>query len=153
MILLLVTSVLFTGQSLAVLPPIAKVCRIYVGSTGPKAQIQKLDDGLVTVGGHSNSGRIWKLFGGAFEVRTDGFSLGPDGYVTEGIAIETTKPTLGPEVDLTWVGMIRLWMPRQLIQKLSAQLLPPKRNGGSWEWGQSGYTEPQFRNGQNPFQT
>ncbi len=103
------------------------------------------------MGGHSNSGHDWMFANGEITVRTDGFAISPNGYVVEGLEVETSSPQKTSGKDLSWMGTVQLGMPSTLVRTLTKHLPPPKVVESSWTWTQRGYAEPQHKNGGDPY--
>lgn len=75
------------------------------------------------IGGHPNSGRLWRVKGTNWTVHTDGFQYSGRGLVVDGIELSAQRPqpgvpfANGEKKDFAWLGGLVPGMSRQEVAK------------------------------------
>ena len=91
-----------------------------------------MGEGLSVTGGHPNSGRVWRVRGTPWVVRTDGFEYSNRGLVVDTFEICEGTPAvrdapcakLDPE-QFAWLGLVTPGLTRsQLLEILKRERLP-----------------------------
>jgi hypothetical protein len=114
------------------IPKIAHIGKVQIGYFTQEELALKWGEGKTIVGGHPNSGRVWRIAGTRWRVNTDGFDYSERGLVVDQFTLGTDSDPSGdiPYAKLSrseffWLGEISLGMSRtKVLQILKRRSLP-----------------------------
>ena len=121
-LLLLVTQIAPAGAAESAppgtsIPAIAGIAKIKIGYSIQQDIDAQWGEGKTIIGGHPNSGRLWRVKGTPWVIHTDGFEYSKRGLVIDSVEIyEERKPGKGVPYarlavrDLAWLGEVSLGM-------------------------------------------
>lgn len=132
-----------TGHSI---PAIAEIAKIKVGFSTQQDLASQWGEGKPVTGGHPNSGRLWRVKGTPWVLRTDGFEYSKRGLVMDSLEIsEDQKPGNGIPYarlnasDLAWLGEISLGTPQgKVMEVLKRKGLPFTQTASGCETAATG---------------
>ena len=130
------------------IPGIAKIGRMRVGYSSQEDVARKLGEGKTLIGGHPNSGRVWRIRGTSWRLNTDGFDYSERGLVIDQLSLGTCtdQPDDIPYTKLTkkdfcWTGGITLGMSRaRVLEILKRSSLPVTSTKEGWKIGERGFS-------------
>ena len=119
------------------IPEIARIGGVQIGYSTQEDLAGKWGKGKTLVGGHSNSGRLWRIKGTHWRVNTDGFDYSERGLVVDGLSLDTypDAPDDIPyaklsKADFSWLGGILPGMSRtkvlQILKRRSLRVTSTK---------------------------
>jgi hypothetical protein len=107
------------------IPRIANLGQVQIGSSTQEDLAQRWGEGKVVVGGHPNSGRIWRVKDSPWAVHTDGFEYSKRGLVVDALEINEAmgRDAGAPEARLgraefAWLSAIELGMKRDQVKSI-----------------------------------
>jgi len=114
------------------IPAIATIGKIQIGYSTQKDIDAQWGEGKTIIGGHPNSGRLWRVKGTPWIIHTDGFEYSKRGLVVDSLEIDQErKPGKGVPYarltasDLAWLGEVSLGMSKdKMIEVLKRKGLP-----------------------------
>lgn len=105
------------------IPMIASVGEIQIGYSTQEDLERCCGPGKTIVGGHPNSGRVWRVAGTQWMLTTDGFEYSQRGLVVDSLSLseahqaDNEVPFARLKVgDLAWLGEISLGMSEAKVQ-------------------------------------
>jgi hypothetical protein len=125
------------------IPKIARLGKVQIGYSTQKDLAKHWGEGKIVIGGHSNSGRLWRVKGTPWVLETDGFDYSKRGLVVDGLTLyaearlmprlplpgDVPDTRLGKK-DFAWGGEIVPGMSeekvRQILKRKSLPLTPIK---------------------------
>ena len=137
----------------AVIPPIAEIGGIRVGYSTSDETDGRFGPGLETIGGHPNSGRLWRVKGTAWTLQTDAFEWSDRGMVLDEFSLATAASdvvlargqadgypeTLLSEREFRFLGNIRLGDSREAVLHKAAWLPPTTVTATNLVWKATGH--------------
>ena len=127
------------------IPKIARIGKIQIGYATQDDLAQRWGEGKTIIGGHANSGRLWRVKGTAWVLRTDGFEYSKRGLVVDGLTLYADPKSFGSpglldavpatrrgKSNFAWGGEIGPGMAREkVLQILKHKSLPltPTKDG------------------------
>ena len=112
------------GKEETAIPEIARLAGVKIGYSTQDDLAKQWGEGEVVIGGHPNSGRIWRVKGTSWVVRTDGFDYSQRGLVVDGLTLEaeSKEPQRAPFAHMSkdefhWLGGIAPGMRRSEVEK------------------------------------
>ncbi len=134
--LLLATAGCFSSRSSSgdpgtTIPAIANFAGVKIGFSSQEDLARRWGEGKVTVGGHPNSRRVWRIKGTDWVLDTDGFDYSHRGLVVDGLLLSVPSaapdfylqdavdaPTARlPKEKFAWMGGVRLGMSRSAVEQ------------------------------------
>ncbi len=118
------------GASSPVYPSFMRALNVRLGVTAERDLERRLGDAEVTIGGHSNSGRVWYFHNG-LQLRSDGFDRGKEGYILDTLVFSEWRGQLGDTREFVKSGVgvwksLRVGMtPTACLAVLSAETHKP----------------------------
>jgi hypothetical protein len=120
------------------IPRIARIGRIHIGLSTQDELARTWGEGKTIIGGHPNSGRLWRVQGTSWILKTDGFEYSTRGLVVDSLAIyrdpqsfsspellDSVPNTRLPRSAFAWAGEISPGMSRhQVVEFLKQRSLP-----------------------------
>jgi hypothetical protein len=108
-----------------VIPRIAKLAGVQIGYSTQEDLARRWGEGKTVIGGHSNSGRIWRVKGTTWAIRTDGFEYSKRGLVIDGLQLleedqqgrDAPYARLGRK-NFAWLGGVTLGTSRSQVKVL-----------------------------------
>jgi len=121
-----------------IIPRIARIGGIEIGRSSQEDLARIWGEGKTIIGGHSNSGRLWRVPGTSWILRTDGFDYSSRGLVVDGLTLYGDSKSFNcPELLIgvpntrlsrkafAWAGEISPGMSKQqVIDFLKKRSLP-----------------------------
>ncbi len=121
------------------IPEIACIGKVQIGYSTQEDLARKWGEGKTVIGGHPNSGRVWRIKGTSWRVSTDGFDYSERGLVVDQLSFRAYSdlPRDVPYAklskdDFVWLGEISPGMSKKkVMQILKRQSLPmtPTKEG------------------------
>lgn len=116
------------------IPEIADIGKVQIGYSTQEDLARKWGEGKTIIGGHPNSGRVWRIAGTRWRVNTDGFDYSERGLVVDGFTLAVDQDPSGQipyaklsKKDFFWLGEISPGMSRtKVLQILKRRSLPNK---------------------------
>jgi hypothetical protein len=140
------------------IPNIATVAGIQVGFSSMDELERQLGKGKVSIGGHPNGARLWRVKGTPWVIDADAFDYSERGAVVDsfGIGIDPTPAADLPYArrdknDLAWLGKISLGMDEASLLQILKQSSAPTKIADGWQIKARGYS-PLTSIPLNPFQ-
>ena len=106
------------------IPDIAKLAGAAVGYSTQEDLAGRWGEGKVIIGGHPNSGRLWRIQGTAWVLSTDGFLYSDRGLVVDSLQlrVEPERAADAPVArsskdDFLWLGGVQLGMTRNAAEQ------------------------------------
>lgn len=130
-------------------PAFAKALKIRLGVDAERLLESKLGKGKATLGGHSNSGRVW-VYRNGLELYSDAFDRIGNNLILDTLAFSGWKGRLGDTKELGALGVgvwsnLRIGMtPKECLSSLSKELPNFIRSKDRLVWEQN---LPGMRNG------
>lgn len=115
-----------SGRTLSI-PPLARVAGVQAGYSTQEDLARLWGEGKVMIGGHPNSGRLWRVKGTNWTVHTDCFQYSARGLVVDGIELSQEKPLPGAPLakrqkkEFACLGGVVPGMSRQQVMKFIGQ--------------------------------
>lgn len=114
------------------IPKIARLGKIQIGHSTQEDLAKHWGEGLTIIGGHPNSGRLWRVKGTTWMLHTDGFEYSKRGLVVDSLEIYEHPKELKavpyarlPKIDFAWLGGITPGMSQEkVMQILQRQSFP-----------------------------
>jgi hypothetical protein len=114
------------------IPKIAHIGKVQIGYSTQEELARKWGEGKTLIGGHPNSGRVWRIAGTRWRVNTDGFDYSERGLVVDQFTLGTYSDPSGEvpyakvsKSDFFWLGEISPGMSRtKVLQILKRRSLP-----------------------------
>ena len=121
------------------IPKIARFGEVQIGYSTQEDLAKRWGEGKIITGGHPNSGRLWRVKGTPWVLRTDGFDYSERGLVVDAVEIEASPGASAdipyaklPARSFAWLGRIKLGMPQAKAMKfLRSRAMPstPTKEG------------------------
>lgn len=122
------------GQNQApktLIPEIARIGKVQIGYSTQEELAKKWGEGKTLIGGHPNSGRVWRIAGTNWFVQTDGFDYSERGLVVDQLSL-STKADLGADIpparlskrDFLWLGAIAPGMSQAKVLEILKRRAP-----------------------------
>ena len=139
------------------IPAIAGIAKIKIGYSTQQEIDAQWGEGKTIIGGHPNSGRLWRVKGTPWVIHTDGFEYSKRGLVVDSLELyEERKPGKGlpyarlTASDLAWLGEVSPGMSKdKVIEVLKRKGLPVIQTGQGYETRATGFhalqNKEQFR--------
>jgi hypothetical protein len=113
------------------IPAIAGLAGVKIGYSSQDDLARQWGEGKTIVGGHPNSGRVWRIKGTDWVLKTDGFDYSHRGLVVDGLLLSVASATddfyLQASVDaptarlpkekFAWMGSVQLGMSRSAVEQ------------------------------------
>jgi hypothetical protein len=107
------------------IPKIARIGKVQIGYSTQEDLAKEWVEGKTVVGGHSNSGRVWRIKGSRWRVSTDGFDYSERGLVVDQLSL-SAKSNLPKDVpykklykkDFAWLGGISPGMSKKKVMQI-----------------------------------
>ncbi len=136
-----------------VIPPIAAVGGIRIGHSTTDEAERRFGPGLETIGGHPNSGRLWRVKDTAWTMQTDAFEWSDRGLVLDEFSLATAASdvvlargqadgypeTLLAKREFCFLGNIRLGDSREAVLHKAAWLPPTTVTATNLAWQATGH--------------
>jgi hypothetical protein len=122
-----------------VIPKIAGLAGVQIGHSTQEDLARRWGEGKTIIGGHPNSGRIWRVKGTSWAVYTDGFEYSQRGLVIDGLRLmEGDKESLDAPFarpgrkSFAWLGGVTPGMSRSQAQAFLKRksLFSTEKDGG-----------------------
>lgn len=105
------------------IPEISRIAGVRIGYSTQEDLARRWGEGMVVTGGHPNSGRVWRVKGTSWVVRTDGFEYSQRGLVVDGLELLNESPhdRRAPFARLTkddfaWLGGVTPGLSRSEVE-------------------------------------
>ena len=120
------------------IPEIARIGKVQIGYSTQEDLARKWGEGKTVIGGHPNSGRVWRIKGSPWRISTDGFDYSERGLVVDQFSVGACSdlPRDVPYAklskrDFVWLGGISLGMSKkkvmQILKRNSLPVTPTKQ--------------------------
>jgi hypothetical protein len=120
-----------SGKTETSIPAIAGLAGVKIGFSSQEDLARQWGEGKVTVGGHPNSGRVWRIKGTDWILDTDGFDYSHRGLVVDGLLLSVPSATSDydrqdavdaptarlPKEKFAWMGGVQLGMSRSAVEQ------------------------------------
>jgi hypothetical protein len=114
------------------IPEIASIGKVQLGYSTQEDLARKWGQGKTLIGGHPNSGRVWRIAGTGWRVQTDGFDYSARGLVVDQLSLFTDPDPAGDipaaklsKRDFCWLRGVSLGMSRtKVLEILQRRSLP-----------------------------
>lgn len=129
------------------IPKIARIGKAQIGYSTQEDLAKIWGEGKTLIGGHPNSGRVWRIKGTPWRVHTDGFDYSKRGLVVNQLSLgaDAALPKEVPyarisQKDFVWLGEISLGMSKtKVMQILKRQSLPVTPTKAGYEINARGF--------------
>jgi hypothetical protein len=140
------TATFGTEEEPTSIPQIANIAGVQIGYSTQQDLETQWGAGKTVIGGHPNSGRIWRVPGANWIIQTDGFEYSTRGLVIDEFSLSAMPgPPRGfPQTKLAkrgflWLGAIQLGMKKASVLKiLQRKQLPFNSKAENIEISQKG---------------
>lgn len=139
------------------IPKIARIGKVQIGYSTQDDLAKHWGEGKTVIGGHPNSGRLWRVKGTPWVLETDGFDYSKRGLVVDGLTLyadarlipglplpDDVPDTRLAKKDFAWGGEIVPGMAeekvRQILKRKSLPLTPTKDGCATTAMGFSALT-------------
>jgi hypothetical protein len=120
------------------IPRIARIGKVQIGYSTQEDLARKWGEGKTVIGGHPNSGRVWRVKGSPWRISTDGFDYSERGLVVDQLSLNAYPDQLRDvpyaklsKKDFVWLGEISLGMSKkkvmQILKRNSLPVTPTKQ--------------------------
>jgi hypothetical protein len=107
------------------IPKIARIGKVRIGYSTQEDFAKQWGEGKTITGGHSNSGRVWRVKGTRWILSTDGFEYSERGLVVDNLSLceDPKMPGDAPfarlsKNDLCWLGEISPGMTKDEVMQI-----------------------------------
>jgi hypothetical protein len=130
------------------IPEIAKIGKVQIGYSTQEELARKWGNGKTIIGGHPNSGRVWRIAGTDWRLQTDGFEYSERGLVVDEISLFSDSGPAGDipaarlsKKDFFWLGEISLGMSKtELLTVLKQRSLSNTLTADGFEIHAEGFS-------------
>jgi hypothetical protein len=114
------------------IPKIANIAKVQIGYSTQEDLAREWGVGKTAIGGHPNSGRVWRIKGRPWRVSTDGFDYADRGLVVDQFSFGAASGLPGDvhyaklsKKDFVWLGEVSPGMSKKkVMQILKRKSLP-----------------------------